>query len=271
MNCAPERIAMRAVSGSRTVPAPSRISPEQFLARCSITPLAPGTVKVISSAATPPSAQASATRVAWSALSALITATNPDATIFRTTSIFVIDISLTTIGIRNARLGLRAKGMNLRVEDRSTLKLRAQPQRPRDRTQNFWIFFRPIIRRRFGCSAGRALEPSAFSLATRLSSERERAVAGQPFRSANRDRPPFSRAGEARGPSEQFVRARRSLRQSRAPSMRLARNFVAATTRQEVEIRPGVRLHDTLHVKLLVAAFHGIHRGKPFPAPSIQL
>ena len=65
MYCAPARIAMRAVSGSSTVPAPIRISPEEYcLASASITAVAPGTVKVISIAAAPPRAQASAIRAA---------------------------------------------------------------------------------------------------------------------------------------------------------------------------------------------------------------
>jgi hypothetical protein len=53
------------------------------------------------------------------------------------------------------------------------------------------------------------------------------------------------------------------------PSMRLARNFVAATTSQKVEIRPCVRLHDSLHVELLVAAFHGVDGWLPFLAPPV--
>jgi len=82
------RMAMRAVSGSSTVPAPTKIWPENFFARCSITPVAPGTVKVISMAATPPRAQASAMPAAWSGLSARITQTRPEATIFPKTSNF---------------------------------------------------------------------------------------------------------------------------------------------------------------------------------------
>jgi hypothetical protein len=79
--CAPARMAILAVSGSRTVPAPSRIPPDWYrFARSSITAAAPGTVNVTSKAATPPSAQASAMRAATVELSARTMATSPEST-----------------------------------------------------------------------------------------------------------------------------------------------------------------------------------------------
>jgi hypothetical protein len=87
-------MATRAVSGSSTVPAPIWIcSALYWFAKHSITAAAPGTVKVISRAVTPPSAQASAMRCAWSHDSARITATRPDSVIRTSRFHFQLDIN----------------------------------------------------------------------------------------------------------------------------------------------------------------------------------
>jgi hypothetical protein len=52
--------------------------------------------------------------------------------------------------------------------------------------------------------------------------------------------------------------------------MRLARDLGAAAARQKIEIGAGICLHDSLHVKLLIAAFHWIRRGLPPRTPAIE-
>lgn len=80
---APAKIAILAVSGSRTVPAPSIISPfEYFSAKAAITLSAPGTVNVSSIPVQPPARQASEILIASSALLALTTATRPQSVSF---------------------------------------------------------------------------------------------------------------------------------------------------------------------------------------------
>ena len=80
-NCAPARIARRAVSASRIVPAPSRNPFGSVGASCSIIGIARGTVIVTSSARTPPSASASTTARSFSGSRIRMTATTPHASI----------------------------------------------------------------------------------------------------------------------------------------------------------------------------------------------
>ena len=69
MNSAPARMAIRAVSGSRTVPAPSNARSPNWLATASSTRCALGTVNVISTHSTPPATSASVTSASSSARS----------------------------------------------------------------------------------------------------------------------------------------------------------------------------------------------------------
>ena len=62
-----------------------------------------------------------------------------------------------------------------------------------------------------------------------------------------------------------------SRKRIRAALMRLAWNFVAAATRQKIQIRARIGLHYALYVKLLVAAFHGVNRWLPLLTPPLQL
>ncbi|OQA46875.1 MAG: hypothetical protein BWY52_00481 [Chloroflexi bacterium ADurb.Bin325] len=71
MNCAPARIAARALSGSSTVPAPKSMSPAprpppKAATACRMTSSAPGVVNVTSMACTPPALTASAAASNWS-------------------------------------------------------------------------------------------------------------------------------------------------------------------------------------------------------------
>jgi hypothetical protein len=53
--------------------------------------------------------------------------------------------------------------------------------------------------------------------------------------------------------------------------MRLARDFIAAATPQEIQVCTRIRLHYPLHIELLIAAFHRVHRRLPPRAPLLQL
>jgi len=88
MNSAPARIDARAVSGSSTEPAPKSISSPASLASLSITPIAPGTVIVISIVLIPPFLIASTTFRASSADLALMTGITPPSSIIPSFSLF---------------------------------------------------------------------------------------------------------------------------------------------------------------------------------------
>ena len=90
-NCAPSRMHIRAVSASSTVPAPIRMSGRSFASRF-ITSIAPGTVIVISSTVTPPSAIAVASASAFSTDAARSTGTNPIFFNSANTSAFFISL-----------------------------------------------------------------------------------------------------------------------------------------------------------------------------------
>ena len=79
MKLAPARITCRAVSGSSTVPAPSRSPLGRSFASCSMRPTAPGTVIVTSIAVTPPAISASATPFSLLGSFIRMTATTPEA------------------------------------------------------------------------------------------------------------------------------------------------------------------------------------------------
>ena len=82
MYLAPDSIASFAVSLSKTVPAPRiNLSALMCTLKCLITSCALGTVNVSSIAFKPPSIHANAICVASSLVSALTTATTPDAAI----------------------------------------------------------------------------------------------------------------------------------------------------------------------------------------------
>src|SRR5438067_4803946 len=90
MKRAPASMQARAVSASRTVPAPRSTSDPNRRATCSMTPMAPGTVIVISRTGTPPSRIASTTLIASSADCARTTGTSPTSAILRSMSSLVM-------------------------------------------------------------------------------------------------------------------------------------------------------------------------------------
>jgi hypothetical protein len=53
--------------------------------------------------------------------------------------------------------------------------------------------------------------------------------------------------------------------------MRLARDCIAAATRQKIQVCARIRLHYALHIELLIAAFHRVYRRLPLRAPPLQL
>jgi hypothetical protein len=165
------------------------------------------------------------------------------------------------------RASLRRKRMNLRVADRSNSKLRANHNvlATENKASGFSSgrLYAVVSDARRSSFRTVCIQSCAWTFVGDRKNGRRPAV---PF--GNRDRPAFE--GRRSPRTEPAIRMRTAIITAFAsPSMRLARNFVAATTSQEVEIRPCVRLHDTLHVKLLVAAFHGVHGWLPFFAPSI--
>ena len=95
-----------------------------------MTRAAAGTVKVISTAATPPAAQASAMRTACSELSARTTATSPESMIVPKTFSFIMYVIAFTgvFGNNPAEPGTQKNGSPLRAYLRATSSFNFNPK-----------------------------------------------------------------------------------------------------------------------------------------------